>query len=81
MPFPCTNVRVSGFLTLLAQVRRQYSNGSASVLWLCFQFIFSKKYISNICRLIVIKFHIKHKQVGGKLHKVFGLVGLEFLYT
>ena len=62
MPFPCTHVKFYAFF----QVRYQNSNCPASVVWLCFQFIFSKKYISNICQPIVIKFHIKHKQVGGK---------------
>ena len=42
-------------------------------------FIFSKKYISkiNVILPIVIKFYDKHHQVGERLHKIFGLIGLE----
>ena len=39
----------------------------------CCLFTFSKKYISRV----VIKFHVKHIMVGERMHKVFGLTGLE----
>ena len=36
-----------------------------------------KRNISHVSWPILIKFHVKQRQVGERLHKVFGLVGLE----
>ena len=38
--------------------------------------LFIEVYISKV-NLPILKFHVKHNQVGERLHKVFGLIGLE----
>ena len=36
-------------------------------------------YVSYVSRPNVINFHVNHHQVEGRLHKVFGLIGLELV--